>query len=167
MKKILSITLLGLLMACSPGIHPDYATNLETAKKFLELQGSEADNESQLAMLHEDVQWQPAFHGSEPIGREAVSTYLKSWQDAMEDVVYTPVNWLPGVLAETGLSDGSVRTYGKWNGVHSASGKSWEIVSYHTWDFKDGKVISGGDYMDSGGLMNSLKEIEVVEEEAE
>ena len=79
MKKILSITLLGLLMACSPGIHPDYATNLETAKKFLELQGSEADNESQLAMLHEDVQWQPAFHGSEPIGREAVSTYLKSW----------------------------------------------------------------------------------------
>jgi len=56
MKKILSITLLGLLMACSPGIHPDYATNLETAKKFLELQGSEADNESQLAMLHEDVQ---------------------------------------------------------------------------------------------------------------
>ena len=32
---------------------------------------------------------------------------------------------------------------------------------------KDGKVISGGDYMDAGGLMNSLKEIEVVEEAAE
>jgi len=167
MKKILSITLLGLLMACSPGIHPDYATNLESAKKFLELQGSEADQDAQLAMMHEDVLWQPAFHGSEPIGKEALSAYLKSWQDAMEDVVYTPVNWLPGVLAETGLSDGSVRTYGKWNGVHSASGKSWEIVSYHTWDFKDGKVISGGDYMDAGGLMNSLKEIEVVEEAAE
>ena len=167
MKKILSIILLGLLMACSPGIHPEYSANLEIAKKILELQGSEADNEAQLAMFHEDVQWQPAFHGSEPVNKEAVSAYLKSWQDQMEDVVYTPVNWLPGVLAETGLSDGSVRTYGKWTGVHSASGKSWEIVSYHTWDFKDGKVISGGDYMDAGGLMNSLKKIEVVEEAAE
>ena len=29
------------------------------------------------------------------------------------------------------------------------------------------KLYSGGDYMDAGGLMNSLKEIEVVEEEAE
>jgi hypothetical protein len=37
MKKILSITLLGLLMACSPGIHPEYTVNLETAKKILEL----------------------------------------------------------------------------------------------------------------------------------
>ncbi len=159
MKKILSITFLGLLMACSSRIHPEYLTNLEIAKKILALQASEADNEAQLAMFHEDVQWQPAFHGSEPLGKEPVSAYLKSWQDAMEDVVYTPVNWLPGVLAETGLSDGSVRTYWKWTGVHSASGKSWEIVSYHTWDFKDGKVISGGDYMDAGGLLNSLKEV--------
>ena len=43
--------------------------------------------------------------------------------------------------------------------------KTGEIKN--AWDFKDGKVISGGDYMDAGGLMNSLKEIEVVEEAAE
>ena len=35
------------------------------------------------------------------------------------------------------------------------------------WFYQYGKVISGGDYMDAGGLMNSLKEIEVVEEAAE
>ena len=54
-------------MACSPGIHPEYTVNLETAKKILELQGSEADIEAQLAMFHEDVQWQPAFHGSKTV----------------------------------------------------------------------------------------------------
>ncbi len=38
--------------------------------------------------------------------------------------------------------DGSVRSYGKWTGVHSATGKSWELPStYHTWDFKDGLII--------------------------
>ena len=80
-------------MSCSTGIHPEYATNLETAKKFLELQGTEADYDAQLAMIHEDVQWQPAFYGSEPIGKDAFGAYLKDWQDAMEDVVYTPRNW--------------------------------------------------------------------------
>ena len=167
MKKILLIALVSIFISCSQGNHPDYAANVESAKTLLALQGTEADLQAQLDLVHEDMDWQPAFHGSARIGKEGFGEYLKGWHDAMEDVVYTPTNYLPGVLAETGLSDGSVRTYGKWSGVHSTSGKSWEIVSYHTWDFKDGKVISGGDYMDAGGLMNSLKEIEVVEEAAE
>ncbi|MFQ3341297.1 MAG: ketosteroid isomerase-like protein [Flavobacteriaceae bacterium] len=166
MKKILTITLFSFFISCTPGLHPDYTSNLETAKKILELQGTEADLDAQLAMIHEDLQWQPAFHGSKEIGKTEFGAYLKGWHDAMEDVLFTPRNWLPGVSPETGLADGSVRTYGKWKGIHSASGKSWELIGYHTWDFKDGKVIAGGDYFDAGGLMNSLKE-EVVEDATE
>ena len=106
--------------------------------------------------IHEDVQWQPAFYGTAPIGKAEFVEYLIAWQDAMEDVVYTPTNYLPGVNAETGELDGSVRSYGTWTGVHSESGKSWELSSYHTWDFQDGLVINGGDYFDAGGFLASL-----------
>ena len=77
-------------------------------------------------------------------------------QHFREDVTYQGI-WLPGVLAETGLPDGSVRSYGMWTGVHTETGKSWELSSYHTWEFKDGLIIAGGDYFDAGGLLGSLQ----------
>ncbi len=117
-----------------------------------------------MALIHEELEWQPAFHGATPIGKEDFKAYLLNWQDAMEETVYTPRNYLPGVLADTGLQDGSVRSYGKWTGVHSATGKKWELTAYHTWDFKDGKIIAGGDYFDAGGLIASLQ-VEAVTEE--
>ena len=39
-----------------------------------------------------------------------------------------------------------------------------EVVSYHTWDFKDGKIIAGGDYLDAGGLLASLTQEDETEE---
>ncbi len=163
MKNLLLITLLTLFVSCSTGQHPDFEANVKTAQTLLELQGTEADLQAQLDLVHEDMQWQPAFHGSAQIDKAGFGEYLKGWHDVMEDVTYTAVNWLPGVLAETGQPDGSVRTYGKWTGVHTETGKSWELVSYHTWDFKDGLIISGGDYFDAGGLISSLQAEESVE----
>ena len=165
MKKIALIGLLGILFSCSEGLHPDFNVNVESAKKFLELQGTETDLEGQLALIHNDVQWQKAFHGGGLANKEQFGLYLKGWHDAMEDVNYTAENWLPGVSPENGMSDGSVRSYGKWTGVHTATGKSWELVTYHTWDFKDGLIIGGGDYFDAGGLMNLLasEEMETAE----
>ena len=165
MKKLLFITLISIFISCSQGVHPDFAANVETVKKQLELQGSEADHQAQLDLAHEDIQWQPAFFGSTPVGKSEYGAYLKGWQDEMEDVVFTPTNdYLPGVLAETGIADGSVRVYGTWSGVHSATGKSWELSSYHTWDFQDGLIISGGDYFDASGFMASLQLDESVDE---
>ena len=157
MKKLLSIFAMALLLSCAQGLPPEFNTNLITAKKMLELQASQADFQAQLDLLHEDIQWQPVFFGSSVIGKEEFGKYLKGWQDEMEDLVYTPNNWLPGVLAETGMPDGSVRTYGTWSGTHSATGVKWEMITYHTWDFKDGLIINGGDYFDASGLMNFIQ----------
>ena len=166
MKKLLFIALISIFISCSQGVHPDFAANVEIVKKQLELQGSEADPQAQLDMAHEDIQWQPPFYGSTPVGKEEYAGYLKSWQDQMEDVVFTPTNdYLPGVLAETGVQDGSVRVYGTWTGVHSATGKNWELSTYHTWDFKDGLIISGGDYFDATGFVASLEVEEPAVEE--
>jgi len=159
MKKLLFITLTAFFISCSQGIHSDFDANVESVKTFLELQGTEIDLQAQLNLVHKDLKWQPAFHGSPQIGKEEFGEYLKGWHDTMEDVVYNPINYLPGVLAETGLPDGSVRSYGKWTGIYSETGKSWELTSYHTWDFKDGLIISGGDYFDAGGLLASLQKV--------
>ena len=160
MKYLTTITLIMfmfILNSCSTaGNHPDYEANVEKVKTFLELQGNESDPQAQLDMIHEDVQWQPAFFGTARIGKAEFGEYLIAWQDSMEDVVYTSTNYLPGVNAETGLLDGSVRSYGTWTGVHSETGKSWELNSYHTWDFQDGLVFFGGDYFDAGGFLASL-----------
>ena len=158
MKKLFVLALITLFGSCAPqGSHADFDKNVETVKTLFALQGTEADLDAQLALVHEDIDWQPAFHGSEKIGKEAYGDYLKGWHDVMENVVYTPENYLPGVSIETSLADGSVRSYGTWSGTHSASGKTWEMISYHTFDFKDGKIIAGGDYFDAGGLMASLQ----------
>ena len=64
---------------------------------------------------------------------------------------------MPGVNAETGQLDGSVRTYGIWTGNHTATGTPLKLTSYHTFDFKDGKIITGGDYFDLGGMVASFE----------
>ena len=110
---------------------------------------------AQLGLIGNDI-IATVSDGTAPIGKAEFVEYLIAWQDTMEDVVYTPTNYLPGVNAETGELDGSVRSYGTWTGVHSESGKSWELSSYHTWDFQDGLVINGGDYFDAGGFLASL-----------
>ena len=166
MKKLILLTLLTVFISCSKQSNSSsYDENVKIVKKFLELQASESGFEDQLEMIHPEVMWQPAFHGASQVGKEAMGQYLKGWQDAMEGVVYTPENYLPGVSADTKLADGSVRSYGKWTGIHSATGKSWELSSYHTWDFKDGLIISGGDYFDASGFVASLQVEEPVVEE--
>ena len=52
--------------------------------------------------------------------------------------------------------DGSVRTYGTWSGIHTATGKEFKLKSYHPMAFKDGQIIGGGDYFDFGGFMASF-----------
>lgn len=156
MKKFYLCMITLAVISCQQGMHPDFEENKAKIESFLALQANEQDPQAQMDMVHADLQWQPAFHGSKEIGKEAFGAYLKGWQTAMEEVSFTPQAYLPGVSNETGLPDGSVRAYGTWTGVHTASGKKWSLTSYHTWDFKEGKIIAGGDFFDAGGLMASL-----------
>ena len=61
------------------------------------------------------------------------------------------------LILKQGLTDGSVRTYGTWTGVHTESGKEFALKSYHPMAFKDGKIVGGGDYFDFGGFMSSFQ----------
>ncbi len=159
LSKLSLIAALFLVASCSTqvDINPDYASNLEVAESFFAAHGAE-DIAAQTEMLHDDLLWQPPMYGSEQYGKAEHVEALVMYQDAFDDILYTPDYWLPGVLAETGELDGSVRTYGTWTGTHIETGQSFNLHSYHTLDFADGKIIAGGDYFDFGGFFASFQE---------
>ena len=159
LSKLSLVAALFLVASCNTQVdtNPNYAPNLEVAKSFLAAHGAE-DIAAQTEMLHDDLLWQPPMYGSEQYGKAEHVEALVMYQDAFDNILYTPDNWLPGVLAETGELDGSVRTYGTWTGTHVETGKSFSLHSYHTFDFADGKITAGGDYFDFGGFFASFQE---------
>jgi len=168
MKKLL-IVLIGLLFtSCifnqgnhvsnNPGSeqHADFEKNKEIAQKFIDLHFAE-DWEAQAELLHDDLDWSPPMYGSENYGKAEHVEAMKMYQQMFDNIKFDADYWLPGVDPETGIRDGSVRTYGTWTGVHTESGKEWALKSYHPMAFKDGKIIGGGDYFDFGGFMASFQ----------
>jgi ketosteroid isomerase-like protein len=169
MKKLFKLSLVAalfLVASCNTQVdnNPNYASNLEVAKSFMTAHGTE-DLAAQTEMLHDDLLWQPPAYGSEQYGKTEHIEALAMYQTVFDNILFTADNWLPGVLAETGELDGSVRTYGKWTGTHAETGKPFSLQSYHTFDFVDGKIAAGGDYFDLGGFFSSFDEEEEEEEE--
>ena len=167
MKKLL-IVLIGLVFASCVNVqtdaeesvnlqHPDFEKNKEIAQKFIDLHYAE-DWEAQAELVHEDLDWSPPMYGSENYGKVEHVEAMKMYQQMFDNIKFEADYWLPGVEPETGMRDGSVRTYGTWTGVHTESGKEWALKSYHPMAFKDGKIIGGGDYFDFGGFMASFQE---------
>ena len=156
MKKIF-IMLAFLLASCSsPQQNPDFEKNVELAKNYFETFVTE-DFDATAALLSDDVEWQGCFYGTTLMNKEQAMEYSKGWHDAMENITYTAENYLPGVDPETGLLNGSVRTYGTWTGTNTASGKDFEISMYHYFTFNDdGKIINAGDYGDATGLIMAV-----------
>ena len=157
MKKLFKLSLVAalfLVASCNTQVdnNPNYASNLEVAKSFMTAHGTE-DLAAQTEMLHDDLLWQPPAYGSEQYGKAEHIEALAMYQTVFDNILFTADNWLPGVLAETGELDGSVRTYGK----------CFSLQSYHTFDFVDGKIAAGGDYFDLGGFFSSFEEEESAE----
>ena len=156
MKKTF-IMLVFLLASCSaPQQNPDFEKNVELAKNYFSTFVTE-DFDATAAPLSDDVEWQGCFYGTKLMNKDQAMEYSKGWHDAMENISYTAENYLPGVDPETGLLNGSVRTYGTWTGTNTASGKDFEISMYHYFTFnEDGKIINAGDYGDATGLIMAV-----------
>jgi hypothetical protein len=69
MKNFILLGILGLAVSCSNVQHPDFAANVESAKTLLELQGSEADLQAQLDLVHEGYAMATCF-----------SRFFSNWQ---------------------------------------------------------------------------------------
>jgi hypothetical protein len=109
------------------------------------------------ATVADNAVWNSPSYGSKPGSKEdwkkALTSYTANW-DSLKLV--DPV-FLPGIDSVTHEFDGSVRYYGKWEGVHK-SGVKTSVNFYGTYEFdKDDKVVNGSEFFDVGGLMNAIK----------
>ena len=156
MKKVIILLIASVaISACTNGKHAEFKKNTEIAKKYFKLHEVE-DAESMFKYLHEDIEWHMPVYGMEMAGIEEVKAGVLGYQADFDNMKFTADYWLPGVDTETGLADGSTRAYGTWTSTHAKSGKETKLTSYHSFEFKEGKIISGGDWFDLGGMMNSL-----------
>jgi ketosteroid isomerase-like protein len=156
MKKLLLFVSLGLFLSCSNVQHPDYERNLEITKQWFDVFVTE-DLEATMDFYADELEYQSAFYGGPIMSKEETTEYLKGWHDAMENITWEAENYLPGVDPDTGLLNGSVRTYGYWSGTNTASGKSFRGLWYHYLTFdENGKIINGGDFGDATGLVMSV-----------
>tara|TARA_B110000459_G_C16450198_1_gene420356 strand:+ start:74 stop:901 length:828 start_codon:yes stop_codon:yes gene_type:complete len=155
MKKIYILLISVITIACNNDKHAEFEKNTETAKAYLKLHETE-QAEEMFAYLHEDIQWHMPVYGMDMGGIEEVKSAILGYQTEFDNMKFTADYWLPGVDTETGKPDGSTRVYGTWISTYAKTGKEAKLTSYHSYEFKDGKIISGGDWFDLGGMMNSL-----------
>ena len=52
--------------------------------------------------------------------------------------------------------DGSVRAYGRLSGTSKSTGREFSVMSYHNFDFEDGKIVTTGEYFDATGMVNAV-----------
>ena len=111
-------------------MHPDFEKNKATAIEFIELHNSE-NWEAQAELIHEELDWAQPKYGSENYGKAEHIEAMKMYQKMFDNIKYEADYWLPGVDPETGMNDGSVRTYGTWTGVHTESSKEFALSLIH------------------------------------
>ena len=155
-KLTLLLLFIALVYGCNSNDHQtEFKKNTDMAKSYFKLHEVE-DAEAMFEYLHPDMEWHMPGYGMPLGGIDEVKAALLGYQDNFEDLSFTAEYWLPGVNSDTGIPDGSTRVYGNWKATQTASGKKVDLTSYHSFEFKDGKIFKGGDWFDLGGMMNSL-----------
>ena len=133
----------------------EFEKNTEIAKAYFKLH-EEENSEAMFNYLHPDMEWHMPVYGMDMGGIEDVKAGIIGYQTDFDNLKFTADYWLPGVNTETGIPDGSTRVYGTWNATHVKTGKEVNLTTYHSFEFKDGKIFRGGDWFDFGGMMNPL-----------
>jgi ketosteroid isomerase-like protein len=157
MKKSLSIILFSIMLySCSNNTQKaEFDKNTEIAKAYFNLH-EEENAEAMFEYLHPDIEWHMPVYGMDLGGIDEVKSAILGYQSEFDSMKFTADYWLPGVNTETGEPDGSTRVYGTWTSINVKTGKKASLTTYHSFEFKDGKIINGGDWFDFGGMMNSF-----------
>ena len=153
MKKF-KLLLIGILFV-SCDSNPDYQSNLAVAKKWV--QAFEDGNiDLWKEVVSEDVQDIAPMYGMGRVDYNSSLQVAEFYVQNYTDVKFNDPVWLPGIDTLTMKPDGSVRAYGRWSGKSLSTGREFSLMSYHNFDFEDGKISSTGEYFDATGMVNAV-----------
>ena len=153
MKKIILLFVGILFVGCDS--NPKYESNLAVAKKWV--QAFEDQNiELWKEAVSEDLQDIAPMYGMGMVDYETSLQDAEFYIQNYTDVKFNDPVWLPGIDTLTMKPDGSVRAYGRWSGKSLSTGREFSLMSYHNFDFEDGKISSTGEYFDATGMVNAV-----------
>ena len=153
MKKIILLLAGILFVGCDS--NPKYESNLAVAKKWV--QAFEDQNiDLWKEAVSEDLQDIAPMYGMGMVDYETSLQVAEFYVQNYTDVKFNDPVWLPGIDTLTMKPDGSVRAYGRWSGKSLSTGREFSVMSYHNFDFEDGKISSTGEYFDATGMVNAV-----------
>ena len=153
MKNIILLLLGLIVMSCST--NPNYQNNLKLAKKWV--QAFETSNvELWKEVVSEELIDIAPMYGMGQVDYKTALQVAEFYVQNYTDVKFNDPVWLPGIDTLTMKPDGSVRAYGRWSGKSLSTGREFSVMSYHNFDFEDGKISSTGEYFDATGMVNAV-----------
>ena len=106
--------------------------------------------------IADSVLWYSPAYGDTMTSKSHWMEFIKKYADNWDKLHLSEVTFLPGIDSSTHELDGSVRYYGRWDGVYK-TGIVTQTYFYGTYNFnKYHKIILGDEYFDVGGLMNAV-----------
>ncbi|MFT4665756.1 MAG: hypothetical protein ACI8YQ_003429 [Polaribacter sp.] len=174
MKFIYSTLCLSLFfMGCTPqadnSANEAFEKNSQTV--LANIEGFQNENQDYSQYAKGFVSLGTSFGAKDSISLEDMMENEKNlWEKYDFKIVTDPIVLLPGVNAETKMTDGSVRYYADWQitrpGTDSTEAKSGIIKTYESFDFDaDDKIINQLGYGDFTGIMMHLNSEAAAEEE--
>lgn len=154
MKKLFLLLSIVLFVSCSTS-NPDYDANLVLAKKWVQAFET-GDIELWKEVVSEDIQDIAPMYGMGRVGYDASFQVADFYVKNYTNVKFNEPVWLPGIDTLTMKPDGSVRAYGRWSGTSKSTGREFSVMSYHNFDFEDGKIVTTGEYFDATGMVNAV-----------
>jgi hypothetical protein len=126
-----------------------YEQNLSTLKaSFNDFE--KEDIAAMAALSVDSLVWNSPAYGDAVHTKKHWMETLKYYIDNWSNIHFSNAQFLPGVDSATHEFDGSVRCYGRWDGVHS-SGIATQVNYYGTFEFnKDHKIVSASEFFDVG-----------------
>lgn len=129
---------------------------------------SDEDLEAQKAILSDTLKWSPPNHtGGDWLGKNELIGALEGYHTDYENITYTD-----GIILPNNTGDGffsgnqysssgtlntganAIRSYGKWNATHVASGNSISVKWFAVTSFNEAnKIVMVTEYWDLGGLI--------------
>ena len=155
MKKLIFVISVLFIYGCNNVSNPQYEANKALAEKWVKT-FEDGNIDLWKEVVSEDLLDVAPLYGMGQVDYAASLQVAEFYINNYTNVKFNDPVWLPGIDTATMSPDGSVRAYGVWTGDSKSTGRSFRITSYHNFDFKDGKIVSTGEYFDATGMVNAV-----------
>lgn len=154
MKNLYLLFISLILFSCSQQ-NPEFESNKALAQKWIQ---SFENNDLDLwkEVVSEDVTDQSPVYGAGLLDYNGSIQTAQFYINNFKNIKFIDAVWLPGIDTTSLKPDGSVRAYGTWTGESISTGRKFSNSAYHNFGFKDGKIVSTGEFFDATGMVNSV-----------